>query len=100
MAGRIVPYGATGYIGGLTARAMITSGARPVLAGRNRARVEALAARLSPAAGGAELETAVAGTDGPAAGKPYASRDSAPSSSSAATTPAARYHLRKPGPAR
>jgi short subunit dehydrogenase-like uncharacterized protein len=65
MAGRIVLYGATGYMGGLTARAMLAAGARPVLAGRNRGRLEELSARLSPAAGGAELETAVAGTDSP-----------------------------------
>ena len=37
MPGRIVLYGATGYTGGLTARAMVVSGARPVLAGRDRA---------------------------------------------------------------
>ena len=33
MPGRIVLYGATGYIGALTAQAMVASGARPVLAG-------------------------------------------------------------------
>ena len=37
MSGRIVLYGATGYIGGLTARAMVARGVRPVLAGRDRA---------------------------------------------------------------
>jgi short subunit dehydrogenase-like uncharacterized protein len=63
--GRIVLYGATGYIGGRTAQAMVASGARPVLAGRDRGRLDAVAARLSRAAGGAELETAVAGTEGP-----------------------------------
>jgi short subunit dehydrogenase-like uncharacterized protein len=63
--GRIVLYGATGYIGERTARAMLASGARPVLAGRDRGRLDAVAARLSQAAGGAELETAVAGTEGP-----------------------------------
>jgi short subunit dehydrogenase-like uncharacterized protein len=36
MTGRIVLYGATGYMGGLTARAMIASGMRPVLAGRDQ----------------------------------------------------------------
>jgi short subunit dehydrogenase-like uncharacterized protein len=60
MPGRIVLYGATGYIGGLTARAMVAGGARPVLAGRDRGRLEALAARLSQEGGGATLETAVA----------------------------------------
>jgi hypothetical protein len=58
--GRIVLYGATGYIGGLTARAMIARGARPVLAGRDQARLSVLAARLSPAGDQTELETAVA----------------------------------------
>ena len=65
MAGRIVLYGATGYMGGLTARAMVTGGLRPVLAGRSRTRLDAIAAKLSQAAG-AQLETAVAGTDSPA----------------------------------
>jgi short subunit dehydrogenase-like uncharacterized protein len=65
MPGRIVLYGATGYMGGLTARAMVASGARPVLAGRDQGRLDALAARLASAAGGAELETAVAGAAGP-----------------------------------
>jgi short subunit dehydrogenase-like uncharacterized protein len=59
MPGRIVLYGATGYIGGLTARAMVAAGARPVLAGRNQDRLNALAARLSQAGGGVELETAI-----------------------------------------
>ena len=65
MPGRIVLYGATGYTGGLTARAMVVSGARPVLAGRDRGRLDAVAARLSQESGGPELETAVAGTEGP-----------------------------------
>src|SRR5580700_8736278 len=63
MAGRIVLYGATGYIGALTAQAMVASGARPVLAGRNQSRLSALAARLSQAGDGTELETAVAAAD-------------------------------------
>jgi short subunit dehydrogenase-like uncharacterized protein len=62
MPGRIVLYGATGYIGGLTARAMVAGGTRPVLAGRNRDRLDALAASLSQESGGAKFETAVAGT--------------------------------------
>ena len=65
MPGRIVLYGATGYIGGLTARAMVENGVRPVLAGRDQGRLSALAERLSPAAGEVKLETAVAGTAGP-----------------------------------
>ncbi len=65
MPGRIVLYGATGYTGALTAQAMIGSGARPVLAGRDRSRLSALAARLAQAGDGTELETAVAAADGP-----------------------------------
>jgi len=55
MAARIVLFGATGYTGRLAARALVARGAAPVLAGRSRERVEALAAEL----GG--LEAAVAG---------------------------------------
>ena len=54
MAPRIVVFGATGYTGSNTARALVERGARPVLAARSRERVEALAGEL----GG--LETAVA----------------------------------------
>jgi short subunit dehydrogenase-like uncharacterized protein len=61
MPGRIVLYGATGYMGGLTARAMVASGARPVLAGRDQGRLNALAGRLSRDSDGVKLETAVAG---------------------------------------
>src|ERR671937_2181339 len=43
---RIVVFGATGYTGDLTARALVARGAQPVLAARNAARVEALAAEL------------------------------------------------------
>ena len=39
-------FGATGYTGRLTAEALAAAGARPVLAGRDRARLEALAERL------------------------------------------------------
>ncbi len=44
--GRVVLFGATGYTGELTARAMAKRGMRPVLAGRRREAVEALAAEL------------------------------------------------------
>jgi short subunit dehydrogenase-like uncharacterized protein len=60
MGGRIVLYGATGYMGSLTARAMLATGMRPVLAGRDQARLDKLAARLAQANNGAQLETAVA----------------------------------------
>ena len=39
-------FGATGYTGRLAAEALAAAGARPVLAGRDRARLEALAGRL------------------------------------------------------
>ncbi len=51
---RILLFGATGYTGDLTARALVARGARPVLVARNRERVTALAAEL------AGLEVAVA----------------------------------------
>jgi short subunit dehydrogenase-like uncharacterized protein len=41
-----VLFGATGYSGRLTAEALADAGARPVLAGRDRGRLEALAGRL------------------------------------------------------
>jgi short subunit dehydrogenase-like uncharacterized protein len=63
MPGRIVLYGATGYTGALTAQALLAAGARPVLAGRDRSRLAALAARLAPASGGTQLETAVAAAE-------------------------------------
>jgi short subunit dehydrogenase-like uncharacterized protein len=46
MAGRIVLFGATGYAGGLTGRALVERGARPVLAARGADRVRALAEEL------------------------------------------------------
>jgi short subunit dehydrogenase-like uncharacterized protein len=54
-----VLFGATGYTGRLTAEALAAAGARPLLAGRDRARLQALAARL----GG--LPTAEADTSRP-----------------------------------
>jgi short subunit dehydrogenase-like uncharacterized protein len=59
MPGRIVLFGATGYTGRLTAEAMVERGLRPVLAARNRDKVERLAAEL----GG--LEARVADVDEP-----------------------------------
>jgi short subunit dehydrogenase-like uncharacterized protein len=59
VAGRIVLFGATGYTGEFTARALAERGARPVLAGRDGARLRALAAGL----GG--LETRVADAAAP-----------------------------------
>jgi short subunit dehydrogenase-like uncharacterized protein len=49
-----VLFGATGYTGRLTAEAMAAAGAGPVLAGRDRARLETLAGRL----GGLEVAEA------------------------------------------
>jgi short subunit dehydrogenase-like uncharacterized protein len=43
---RIVLFGATGYTGARTAEALVARGARPVLAGRDPARLAELAARL------------------------------------------------------
>jgi short subunit dehydrogenase-like uncharacterized protein len=57
---RTVLFGAAGYTGELTARAMVARGLQPVLAGRNRARLESLAAEL----GG--LPVAVADAEHPA----------------------------------
>jgi short subunit dehydrogenase-like uncharacterized protein len=46
MAARIVLFGATGYTGQLTARALVRDGAQPVLAARDEQRVRALAQEL------------------------------------------------------
>src|ERR1700722_13396073 len=67
MPGRIVLYGASGYTGALTAQAMVASGARPILAGRDQSRLSALAARLRQAGDGTGLETAVASAERPGA---------------------------------
>lgn len=61
MAGRIVLYGATGYTGELTARALVDRGAKPVLAGRSAEKLERMAAEL-----GGGLETATADVSDPA----------------------------------
>ncbi|RBY96347.1 saccharopine dehydrogenase [Blastococcus sp. TF02-8] len=46
MTARIVLFGATGYTGARTAEALVAAGARPLLAGRNTAKLDALAERL------------------------------------------------------
>jgi len=58
MGARIVLFGATGFTGELTARALVARGARPLLVGRDAARVGALAAELG-------AESAVADASGP-----------------------------------
>lgn len=60
MTGRIVLFGATGYTGELTARALVERGAKPVLAGRSREKLERLAAEL-----GGDLDTATADVEAP-----------------------------------
>lgn len=67
MAGRIVLFGATGYTGDLTARALVERGVQPVLAARNEARIKALAAELGELAEGAAggHMAAEAGPSGP-----------------------------------
>jgi short subunit dehydrogenase-like uncharacterized protein len=60
MAGRIVVFGATGYTGRLVSQQLVARGQRPLLAARDRGRVEALAEEL----GG--LESAVADVSRPA----------------------------------
>ncbi|MFB9835965.1 saccharopine dehydrogenase NADP-binding domain-containing protein [Actinoallomurus acaciae] len=69
MAGRIVVFGATGYTGALTARALVAQGARPVLAGRNRTALTALADEL----GG--LEIAYADAEEPRSVRALVERD-------------------------
>jgi short subunit dehydrogenase-like uncharacterized protein len=59
VSGRIVLFGATGYTGDLTARALVDRGVKPVLAGRDATRLDALASEL----GG--LETNVADVSAP-----------------------------------
>ncbi|MCZ2825758.1 MULTISPECIES: hypothetical protein [unclassified Modestobacter] len=63
MPARIVLLGATGHTGGRTAAALAARGARPVLAGRDPARLAALADRLGGVAG--PLETAAADVTDP-----------------------------------
>ncbi|EFL07323.1 MULTISPECIES: trans-acting enoyl reductase family protein [Actinomycetes] len=60
MTGRLVVFGATGYTGGLVTESLVRHGVRPVLAGRNRSALEALAATHG------DLETAVADVRDPA----------------------------------
>lgn len=61
MAGRIVLFGASGYTGALTAEALVERGAQPVLAGRDRTKLERLRARL----GRDDLEIALADASDP-----------------------------------
>lgn len=63
MAGRIVVFGATGYTGELTARALVARGVRPVLAARRAAALQALAEELGGPAG--PLDHAVADATSP-----------------------------------
>ncbi|MGW4399346.1 saccharopine dehydrogenase family protein [Amycolatopsis nivea] len=60
MTGRIVVFGATGYTGGLVLESLVRRGVRPVLAGRNRSALDALAADHG------DLEIAVADVSDPA----------------------------------
>ena len=69
MASRIVLFGATGYTGDLTARALLARGHRPVLAGRSEHKVRALAEEL----GG--LDHAVADVDRPDSVRDLVERD-------------------------
>ncbi|HYA81010.1 MAG TPA: NAD(P)H-binding protein, partial [Methylocystis sp.] len=50
LSGTILIYGATGYTGKLIARVAVGQGARPILAGRNLEKVEAIAKPLGLAA--------------------------------------------------
>jgi hypothetical protein len=58
---RIVVFGATGFTGRMTAEVLRRRGVRPVLAGRDQARLEALATEL-----GGDLETAQVSVEDPA----------------------------------
>ncbi len=60
MAGRIVVFGATGYTGTLTAKALVRRGQRPVLAARNAAKLAELAGEL-----GGDLDVKVADVSRP-----------------------------------
>lgn len=71
--GRVVLFGATGYTGELAARAMARRGMRPVLAGRSREKLEALAAELEPAVS-SPLEIATADVADPASVRALAER--------------------------
>lgn len=61
MSARIVVFGATGYTGTLTVKALLEQGATPVLAARSQAKLDALNAEL-----GTSLETVVADISNPA----------------------------------
>src|SRR3954468_23642297 len=55
---RIVLFGATGYTGRLTAESLVRAGARPVLAGRSRGRLQELAEKLSGSGQALDVATA------------------------------------------
>ena len=57
--GRLLVYGATGYTGGLLAALARERGLAPIVAGRSRAKVEAVAARLGVEARVASVDDAV-----------------------------------------
>lgn len=59
MSSKIILFGATGYTGHMVAEAMVTRGLAPVLCGRNKSKLEAMAEKL----GG--LDIAVADVDDP-----------------------------------
>src|SRR5690242_9852393 len=59
MTARIVLFGATGYTGARTAEALVARGTRPVIAGRDPAKLEVIAAKLG------DLDTARADVTDP-----------------------------------
>jgi len=93
MPGRIVLYGATGYMGGLTARAMVAGGAGPILADRDRHPGQSprpgQGGRLAPApAGGPESPISSTTTTRASASRPW---PGAISPAGSAYTPPARW---------
>lgn len=68
--GRVVLLGATGYTGTLVAHELVARGARPVLAGRSRDRLDALAADLVATAPSAAPRHRAEPTGSPEGGRP------------------------------
>ena len=60
MAVDVVIYGATGFVGGIAAREAVAQGLRPLIAGRNEAKLAGLAAELGVAYRAFELEDGAA----------------------------------------